>query len=60
MFLGIISLAVIVGVGYWVIDRKKIKQLTRDRVSVNYKYEPMKRADTPSIITDPRVTNDLQ
>ena len=52
-------LGALVGIYFW-IDRKKTKELTKDRVSVNYKYDPMKRVDTTSVITDPRVTNDLK
>ena len=44
----------------WKIDRNKTKKLTKNRVSLNYKYEPMGYIHRPSIITDPRVTNDLE
>ncbi|CAB4027332.1 Hypothetical predicted protein [Paramuricea clavata] len=54
-------LAVLVGICLWWINRRnKTKKLTKDRVSVNYKYDPMKRTDRQSIITDPTVTNDLE
>jgi flagellar basal body-associated protein FliL len=54
-------LAVLVGICLWRINRRnKTKKLTKDRVSVNYKYDPMKRTNRQSIITDPTVTNDLE
>ena len=52
-------LGALAGIYFW-IDREKTKKLTKDRVSVNCKYDPMKRVDTTSVITDPTVTNDLK
>lgn len=55
----LIFLGILVGVCWW-IDRRKTKRLTKDRVDISYKYEPISRTNTPSIITDPKVNNDLE